>query len=166
MFSTVLVCPSQFVTPINSIRTKEHCPMFDSLFRSRILVRLIVLQVAAMTIYGCGPAAKPTGKITGSVKYKGQPVAAGDVNLFQKKTGAAITAPLDASGKFTVTAPMETGTYNVAITPPRPKQLPPGTAPEPMKPFPIPMKYQDPSQSTITQEVKTGDNVMDISVPD
>jgi hypothetical protein len=138
--------------------------MFDSFFRPRILGRLLVL-VTALTIYGCGPAAKPQGKITGSVKYKGKPVTAGLVTLMGKGTGSGTTAILNSSGEFTVPT-MDAGTYTIAIGPPTPKQLPPGTKAEAAQPFTIPIKYQDPGQSTITKDVDEGDNVMDIEVPE
>lgn len=138
--------------------------MLDSFFRSRIPVRLVAL-VTVLTIYGCGPAAKPQGKITGSVKYKGQPVTAGVVNLMGKGTGAGTTATLDSSGKFTVPT-VDAGTYTISISPPTPKQLPPGTKAEAPPPFNIPIKYQDPGQSTITKDVVKGDNTFDIEVPE
>lgn len=140
--------------------------MLHLIFRRPIVVRLTVLQLAVLTVCGCGTATKPQGKISGTVKYKGQPVTAGDVNLFQKATGAAATVPLDGTGKFIVTTPMETGTYSIAITPPRPKQLPPGSPPEKPAVFMVPIKFQDIAQSNLTKDIAKGDNVLDIVIPD
>lgn len=139
--------------------------MFLPSFGARVSTGLFLLA-AAFLVTGCGPAGKPQGTISGSVKYKGQPVTSGTVNLFQKATGSAATAPLDASGNFKLATSIEIGTYNISITPPIPKQLPPGTAPETPAPFLVPIKYQDASQSDINKEIKAGDNKLDIVVPD
>ena len=136
--------------------------MLSLLFRSRLICPLVL----ALAFAGCVPAGKSQGKISGNVKYKGQPVVSGVVNLLDKAHGTGATAPLDASGNFTVTTPLDVGTYNVSVTPPVPKQLPPGTPPEPQAPFEIPPKYQDPSQSDINKEIKTGDNKLDIVIPE
>lgn len=140
--------------------------MLDFLFRNRKLLKLLILPVILATTYGCGPAAKPVGTVSGTVKHKGQPVTAGVVNLFDKATGSAATANLDSSGKFTLGAPLQTGNYSVSVTPPIPKQLPPGSPPEPQVEFTISLKYQDPSQSDIKKEVKVGANTLDIVIPD
>jgi hypothetical protein len=133
--------------------------------RIQALARLLVLQAVTMAIVGCGASAKPQGKISGKVSFQGNPVTAGEINLFQKSTGTAVTAPLDSSGNFTVPVPMDTGTYSISIIPPRPKQLPPGTPPEELPPFPVPIKYQDPAQSDLTKEVTKGDNKLEIVIP-
>lgn len=139
--------------------------MIDRLGKWPLKVWLIVVSATFIGFSGCGPATKPQGKIRGKVTFQGKPLDAGEVNFFQKSTGTAVTAPLDNEGRFTVTSPMDTGTYNVSIVPPRPKQLPPGTPPETLAPFPVPQKYLDPVQSDINKEIKPGDNDLEIEIP-
>ena len=126
---------------------------------------LVLLQLALLAVCGCVQK-KPTGRIAGAVTYKGQPVGSGTVNLIQRETGSAASAPLDSAGQFVVEAPISTGTYTVSITPPLPKQLPPGSPPEEVPPFLIPMEYQDSSQSRLNVEVEKGENDVDIVVPE
>jgi hypothetical protein len=140
--------------------------MFDPYFRTRFLTGLVLLQIATFSMSGCGAGGKPQATISGSVKFKGQPVTSGTVNLFQKATGAAGMAVLDSSGNFKLPSPLETGTYNISVTPPVPKQLPPGTPAETPAPFLVPIKYQDASQSDINKEIKTGDNKLEIVIPE
>ena len=132
----------------------------------RRLCRLVVLLATALALTGCGQAGPPQGTISGHVTYQGQPLTAGEVNLFQKETGTATTAPLDSGGDFEVDSRMPAGTYNVTFIPPRPKQLPPGSPLEELPPFPVPPKYQDPAQSDLTAVVKKGDNELQIVIPD
>lgn len=139
--------------------------MIDRLGHSRLKVWLVVLQLMLIGVTGCAPAGKPQGKIRGKVTFQGKPVSSGEVNFFQKSTGVAVVAPLDNEGRFTVTSPMDTGLYNVSIVPPRPKQLPPGTPPEQLPPFPVPPKYLDPVQSDLNKEIKAGDNDLEIAIP-
>jgi hypothetical protein len=133
---------------------------------SRRLRRLVALSVAALALSGCGRGGTPQGTISGHVTWQGQPLTAGEVNLFQKETGTATTAPLDSSGDFEVDSRMPAGTYNVTFIPPRPKQLPPGTPLDEPLPFPVPWKYQDPTQSDLTAVVKKGSNELEIVIPD
>lgn len=139
--------------------------MIERMIQIRLLALLLIVPITTLTLSGCQPAGKPQGKISGKVTFQGNPVTAGEVNLFQKSTGVAVTAPLDSAGHFTVVPPMDTGTYNISIIPPRPKQLPPGTPPEQLPPFPVPQKYQDPAQSDLTKEITTGNNELDIAIP-
>ena len=140
--------------------------MFNISVLFRRLRRLFALSVTALALTGCGQSGPPQGTITGHVTYQGQPLTAGEVNLFQKETGTATTAPLDSAGDFEVDSRMPAGTYNVTFIPPRPKQLPPGTPLEEPAPFPVPLKYQDPVQSDLTAVVKKGDNELEIVIPD
>lgn len=139
--------------------------MFRIRYSSRTINGLIILP-AILVAVGCGEAGNPRGTISGDVKYQGQPVTAGEVNLFQKATGVAATAPLDASGHFELDSPMPAGTYNVSVIPPVPKPQPPGTPPEVLPPFPVPVKYQDPAQSDLTAEVRKGENQLAIVIPE
>jgi hypothetical protein len=140
--------------------------MFHAFSSYRSLARLIALSITGLAIAGCGGSAKPQGTVTGQVKYQGNPLTAGEVNLMQKETGTGATASLDKTGRFKLASPILTGSYNVSFTPPVPKQLPPGSPLEAPPPFPIPPKYQDPVQSDLKVEVKKGANDLNITVPE
>ncbi len=139
--------------------------MIDWLGRARLMVWVIVAPLMLIGAAGCAPAGKPQGKIRGKVTFQGSPVNAGEVNFFQKSTGVAVTAPLDSEGRFTVVSPIDIGTYNISFVPPRPRQLPPGTPPDQLPPFPVPQKYLDPVQSDLNKEIKAGDNDLEIAIP-
>jgi len=114
-------------------------------------------------VFGCGGS--PEGTVQGKVTYKGAPLGAGVVNFLSDK-GRAATADLDSSGAFKMSGPLPVGNYKVFVTPPTPKQLPPGTPPEKTVPFNLPPKLQDPAQTPVTKEVKAGPNDFPIDLPE
>lgn len=104
----------------------------------------------------------PTGTVSGTVKYKGQPVKAGIVNFHNAAKGTASQAKLDG-GNFTFPGELEVGTYKVYLQAPPPEQLPPDKMKDAKPPaFDIPPKYLDPSQTTESVEVKAGANTFTI----
>ncbi|MDB5307855.1 MAG: hypothetical protein JWO38_2057 [Gemmataceae bacterium] len=114
---------------------------------------------------GCGSGAKPTGTVTGAVKYNGSPVAGGSVN-FISTTGSAALALIDEAGGYKIDSPLEAGEYKVYLLPPIPGQLPPGTKPVPVAKFNVPQKFRDPSSSGVTTTVKAGPNEIPIDLKD
>lgn len=133
-------------------------------FRPFSRVASAMLLPGILILMGCGGTGKPTGTVTGTVKYKGSPVSSGTVNFHDPTKGKAYQGVLDGSGNFTLKDPVEVGTYKVYINPPIPEQLPPGTALKKAPPFNLPPKYQDPGQTPISREVKTGPNNITIDV--
>jgi hypothetical protein len=118
---------------------------------------------------GCGPAAKPTGKLQGAVTFEGTPVKDASIQVQSLKTGAAAAAKVDA-GKFNFETPIVTGEYQVSITPitvvPEPISKD-GAIPPPPKPVErpdIPEKYRDLNKSGLKVTVKTGDNTFDVDM--
>lgn len=113
----------------------------------------------ALLSAGCGGAAKgPNSRVSGTVTFNGQPVAAGEVVFIVKGTGFAATVPLSA-GKFQMENPIEAGTYAVLVTPlPPPPPDPVNPPPVPKDPTDIPKKYRSEATSTLTATVKTGHN--------
>jgi hypothetical protein len=103
--------------------------------------------------------------VSGKVTYKGAPLTAGVVNFHSEK-GNASQANLDSSGAFKMSAPLPVGNYKIYVTPPIPKQLPPGTPPEKTEPFTLPPKLQDPGQTPVTKEVKAGPNDITVDLPE
>jgi hypothetical protein len=116
----------------------------------------LLLAGTFLILVGC--AARLTGTVTGTVKYKGAAVAAGTVNFYNPGKGNASQAVLDSSGSFTLPGSLEEGTYKVYVNPPIPEQLPPGQAPKKAPRLDLPPKYQDPGQTPVTREVKAGPN--------
>jgi len=121
----------------------------------------LFLSGVFLVLFGCG--GKPAGTVSGTVKYKGNPVASGSVNFYDGKTGNASQATLNESGKFTFPGTLAAGTYKVYVSPPVPEQLPPGQAPKKLK-FDLPPKYQDPAQTPVSKEVKAGPNDITIDL--
>lgn len=109
---------------------------------------------------GC-EGSTPQGQVSGKVNFNGAPLTSGVVNFYSTEKGSAAQANLDSSGAFKFDAGLPVGSYKVYVTPPVPKQLPPGTPMEKVD-FTVPPKFQDPAQSGVTKEVKAGPN--DITV--
>lgn len=116
------------------------------------------LVVAVALVAGCGSPGPATGKVIGSVEFKQQPVAEGQVNFHSNEMGVGATAKIK-EGKFAFEAPLEVGTYAVYVAPlpPEPRDPALGPAPAP-PPSLIPAKAQDPTTSGLTATVVAGDN--------
>jgi hypothetical protein len=112
---------------------------------------------------GCG-SGHPVGEVAGVVTCNGEPVTTGTVNFYAPEKGLGDSAPLDASGKFKFTRPLDVGTYKVYIQPPPPQQLPPGSPLQPMVKLNIPQTYQDAAATPLSKEVKTGKNEFPIDL--
>jgi len=123
----------------------------------------LLLPALFLVLGGC-TAEKPSGTVSGTVKYKGAPVASGNVNFVDPAKGTASQAKLDGSGNFTLPGTLEAGTYKVYINPPIPEQLPPGQAPKKVAKLDLPPKYQDPGQTPVSKEVKAGPNTITIDL--
>lgn len=125
-------------------------------------VRLAPLLLGLLAAAGCS-SPPPVGQVSGTVVRGGQPVTAGDVNLYMKEKGIGVMAPLDATGRFTIPTPLDVGTYDVYITPPESPDA--GVAAVKRGP-PIPQKYRQATTSGLTAEVKSGPNDLTIELKD
>jgi hypothetical protein len=123
----------------------------------------VLILFGMVALVGCSNK-KPVGSITGTVKYKGQPVTSGSINFYDSGRGMAADSKLDGSGNYSITE-LEVGTYKVYIQPPVPEQLPPGTPPKKEK-FDVPAKFQDPARTPISKEVKAGKNDIPVELTD
>ena len=126
---------------------------------------LVGMVVLMFSLPACGD--KPAGTVKGTVKFKGELLKSGVINLFAPERGAGVEMTIDESGAFESKAPIGVGKYKVFVNPPRAEQLPPGTKPSaPKAAFPqILPKYQDPSQTPLTADIKAGPNVVPIEIP-
>ena len=133
-------------------------------FSARSTTGLPLLAFALLSVVGCQNE-KPTGTVTGSVKYRDEPVTGGSVNLISA-TGVAAQAPLDEKGEFRIDAPLEAGEYKVFILPPIPGQLPPGSKAPPPPKFTLPGKFREAKSSGVTIAIKAGPNDIPILLKD
>jgi len=145
----------------------------------KCLHSIYILSVA-LILAGCGESGGlpegETGTVSGSVKFKGQPVAEGSSVVFIQAGGQGIVGngTTDASGKYTLSMRDGTdilvGTYQVGVSPPSPTS---GMTPDEImnleKPPEAPKveyqeKYLSPEMSGLKFEVTAGDNTIDIEL--
>lgn len=141
----------------------------------------LILMTAALAASGCGGGS--TGRLSGRVTYKGEPVA-GVLTLQSTASGPGASAypiPITADGKFS-TVGVPNGVYEVGVTPapanfssapmgPRPpKDLSAAPVPQPggaaVKHVDIPTKYLRPGTSGLTWEVKSGSQAKEFQLTD
>lgn len=124
----------------------------------------LVAMTCSLAIIGCGSGDRDAGMVkamaSGTVTYKGAPVAGGKVQLYSAETGGGASAELDSSGKFSLLKPIPIGWYKVVISPPDAK--PPESESGEYEAQPsfdnIPEKYRSELTTDINAEVKEGDN--------
>src|SRR5262245_17841744 len=111
-----------------TLRNPTRIPMTNTL--------KLLLPISALTVFllaGCG---EPAGSVSGKVTYKGDPVTNGSIAFQMPAKGIAQNAKLDGSGKYTMSAPLTPGTYQVYYVAPT-------------------VEPQDPSKKAPPPEVKT-----------
>jgi hypothetical protein len=141
-------------------------------FRKRLspASRLLLLCLGGLLMapgVGCGPKLPPLGRVHGLVTLDGKPVPNADV-CFIAADGAASFACTDAEGRYRLSYPIRKGKgagaligkHRVVINTIRPND---GSLPATVvAPIPIPARYN--SQSTLTAEVKPGDNEINFAL--
>ena len=131
---------------------------------SKILWTIPGIGTLLLVLAGCGES---TGGVSGKVTYQGQAVTNGSIEFHMKNKGIAQGAKLDSAGKFTMSSPLPTGTYQVYYAPPLVEPQDPakkGLAPE-VK-ITVPTKYHDMQSSNMSVEVKSGKNDIPIEFKD
>ena len=110
---------------------------------------------------GCGPAAPPSGSVSGKVIYNGQPLTPGAVTgvvtLINEEAGVGASAEIDSSGGYHIQT-IRTGEYAVAV-----HSMPPPPGGKFVK-LDIPEKYQDIQTSGLSVTVKEGENTADLEL--
>jgi hypothetical protein len=124
----------------------------------------LMLQTACCIVIfiGCGKNDDTiTGTVSGTVKYKNQPVTTGSIIFLHPMTKIGGNALLDNEGKYVISQPLPAGEYNVAILPP-----PPPAPHEKMSVVsnPVPEKYRVPEQGMLKFTVSKGTNVADFNL--
>ena len=123
-----------------------------------------VLGILFLFVLGCS---EPTGGISGKVTYKNAPVTTGSITFQMKSKGNAQEAKLDATGTYTMAAPMPTGTYQAFYNPPLPEPQDPSKGGRaPVVTSIVPKKYHSPETSPLSFEVKSGKNELPIEFKD
>lgn len=115
---------------------------------------------------GCsgGTSKGPTGNVSGTVTFDGQPVATGTVRLYSQKTGETGSGVLTEGGKFKFAEPLPVGSYQAIVVPPQEPPPEVGKAYEPKTYDNIPEKYRTELTTDITVEVKAGDNTITVEM--
>lgn len=76
----------------------------------------VVLAGAVVVLaFGCNSAEKPV-EVTGKVTFKGEPVAEGDIQFVEDRTGRGAEVKLESDGAYK--ASLFAGEYKVVVTPP------------------------------------------------
>jgi hypothetical protein len=126
----------------------------------RTFLWVAVLSVAAVGL-GCGSGGKGNAKVSGTVKYKGNPLPSGTVTFFDEKKEIVGSTSIQ-DGSYAMEG-VPTGKVTVSVTTPpavkpNPKQQTknmPGDPPLPV--LPIPPRYGDAAKSGLSLDVKSGD---------
>lgn len=145
-------------------------------------IRFLAPLLALCLLSGCGKDAGPTGKASGTLQYKGQPLPAGHVVVFMEpKSGRVAFGKTDVAGKFRIDSwnkgNLPVGSYEVTIRPPQEVGAEAGDSPAPPKEsagppkqarlgFAFPAKYAETASSGLKREVKAGDNDFPIELTD
>jgi len=127
-----------------------------NLFRSPRWYPLGLFLLVAGLIVGCGKSEEKRYGVSGTVKYKGEPIKYGTIN-FRADNGATAGAEIK-DGKYDMPAVggLPEGNYRVAVTYPDPKipapraDLPPGES-GPVREM-LPAKYN--AQTELTAQIK------------
>jgi hypothetical protein len=146
---------------------------------------LLAVPLCLALVAGCGSNKSAPAKITGHVKYKGEPVTGGTITFYAEK-GGGYPAEIDPDGTYSV-ADVPLGAMKVAIETESvknlerkavyrdnkghvqqnsPLQQEGGSAGPPPKYVKIPAKYKDPQTSNLTCDVTYGKQKKDFELTD
>jgi hypothetical protein len=128
-----------------------------------------VLSLAVLAVAGCGPGA--VGRVSGTVKYQGQPLTSGEV-VFHCKNGEQVGCHITAQGTYEL-ANVPVGFARIIVkthpyVPPGLKKSGPGASAAPAVEgssfTPLPARYGDPEKSGLIHDVKPGEQRYDIAL--
>jgi len=112
---------------------------------------------------GCfsGSGERRSGTVSGKVTLDGAALAAGTV-LFMTEDGHGATADIQPDGSYTLQCRPDQ--YKVAVSPPTASDPLAGPNASSQSAGAIPAKYHDVATSSLSTEVKEGENTFDISL--
>ena len=122
----------------------------------------------AFVLVGCSGSSgrdEPTGTVSGSVTYKGNPVASASIFFVNPEAGTGGGGTLDSEGKFAFSKPIPTGEYKVFLGPPEEQLMPDGQPKQGPAPK-VPQKYLSEATTDVTVKVNEGDNQLPIELKD
>ena len=117
-------------------------------------------------LVGCGGegSQRISADVKGTVLYNGQPLTTGTVNFFSADTGAAGSTDILGTGEFVFPASLQTGTYQVYLSP-APLSPPEIGAPPPtIIPLEVPEKYLTLETSDLKANVTPGTNTIELKL--
>jgi hypothetical protein len=136
--------------------------------RSR-LIGFSILSLTALAA-GCGSGTGAVGRVSGTVKFQGQPLTSGEV-VFHCKNGEQVGCHITAQGTYEL-ANVPVGSARIIVkthpfVPPGLKKSGPGAStakpPEENSSYiALPARYGDPAKSGLTLDVKPGDQQYEI----
>ena len=118
----------------------------------------LVLFAAALALTGCGPG---QGDVSGTAKYKGQPLAGGTI-VFYDEQGKSASSAIKDDGAYTVTK-VTAGSAKVAIVMPFAISIPDLPV---IKSIAIPAKYNNPEESGLIYNVTSGSQMKNFDLID
>jgi hypothetical protein len=152
--------------------------------RSRVarVAALVCLFAFVSATVGCGKGgpAGPHGKVRGKVTYQNKPITAGSVVSFISESGGTgASGSVKEDGSYELLSLngnlIPAGKYKVLINPPPPPPMTPEEAmkasmnkdkPKPAEDPTIPKQYRTSLSTPERQEVKEGDNEINIELKD
>lgn len=140
---------------------------------------LVPAALCLVVLTGCGSAdgINHGGALTGRVTYKGQPVSSAEILLYGEDGKNSVAGKSRLDGTYTVGEP-PLGKCKVVVRTSQNKAIPPASkARGPVnftdpatgewpKYVPIPSKYEDPASTTLSVEVRKGNQTEDLELTD
>jgi hypothetical protein len=144
--------------------------------------RIVTVSIGFLLLLGCGESGPPTGVLTGTIKYKDQPV--NDCNLLlspNSDTGKSASIHVSHEGTFRQKVPL--GDYTIVVQPfegPRKPMMTEGMSPEKVAEakallekmggsdptIPIPDKYKNKEKTDLKCTVTTGQQELTLVLQD
>jgi hypothetical protein len=132
--------------------------------------RAAIMALAAIVLSGCGAS---TSQVTGVVTLQNQPVGPGTVIFLpfdeeaEKQGATRALGSFAGDGKYTLTTKKDgdgaiPGKYRVIIQPQSGEGY--GAEGVSAQPSKIPLRYADPQQSGLVQEVQPGENTINFDL--
>jgi hypothetical protein len=80
--------------------------------------RIITVSIGLLLLAGCGSSRPPSGTVSGTITYKGQPVNGATLQLYPTAGGqsATVSIPVSQEGTFR-TSDVPVGEYKIVVQP-------------------------------------------------
>jgi hypothetical protein len=127
----------------------------------RTSARLVLLGLLPL-LSSCG---RSWGHVSGTVRYQGKPLPNGTITFYDE-ANQAVSAHIEADGKYTVSDKVAAGKVKITVTAPMPVFLPGDqTARKQFVNMPnLPTRYADAEKSGLDRDVKSGSQTIDFDL--